>query len=986
MSNDLLKTLIDQPSLLFKDFKGYVHFQDPTTVPFQYLSYPSFNCSVPLFDRIVPDLGKTLIGQDFTENTGIIGNKEKFKNMGGIEMEVRVFASLDTNLRDVIEAGFQTTHIVFAIIGGAFQVGEYIAGQESGATAKISSISSTVMFLTDIVGIFQASEQIIGLTSDATANANVVPVFNFQQITENVNPLPRGRHEYYFDDWFETNIDPSISKNLPRLIWVNGYRDTSNPVKGEVYSWTGGIAVIVSIAGNTLSIDSTTTWRSLGFSEDINTDAFVVVNGVSYQLTDPTELDTSVITLTVPPIAVIGDIATSLIETDESPIPFDVCSSNKKGYMFYGNWTSRELFQSNAYNRSSTQSIIFAQATQNDLVLSNNANYTGQGSKTFRVTIDSLTPEVPAVQTEQQAFIGTGNNTSFWDTSAYDSGNTDAHFYSMVIISDLIVTFFGGVIPAYTTGEIIIGNTSGALLTVVDLTGAGAIHTHRLSGNPITGETFTGQSSGVTSPIVVALTYSNSAFFYKDFVQVTGLVGMLPSGALQFALTGNQLVVPYDGLQFTTSQIGGNNVGDYFTLVIQNKPAVPAQPDTFQWQIDSADPIATGVSITGGNQTLQEGIRIKFVEDTGHKIGDYWDIFVEQGIDRAWVYFYYSLPVRKPGEGYKYRLPSNFWTMRVQEQDLYVNCSYGEWGIVSTILSSDLQSESVILEPLKQAGANKVLYPYLIENIADKLVYITIEKELQTLGREELIEKPQTRNLSDPVRDDFTLCNFIGGRIKYNQEKIYISSPEQGTMLCYDTLREYWQPPKKFAEMGVLSVIGSTLVAHSNIRNRTFTMFTNTGGDNGEVYEVSIRTSITPVTSRWSLKNSNNSFIEGYIQGNPQLIHSVYLGVNGCGGIYPHEVSPIVCLSTSNAPFGKGSFGSHSFGSDNSVESDHFQEIFKGYAPNLMYYLISLGLTCSAKSHTWSLLSMGMNAIHANQANNKLVNPNNLSKNNELSI
>jgi hypothetical protein len=891
---NLPDNLTDVPSFVASNMAGYQHFTDPTMIPFNVLTFPSFNCSMPSFDKVVPDKGRTLIGQEYTENTGIIGNKQKFKNLGGIEMEVRVWASSNNNLKDVIEIGYLNNRLVFNTLVGVFTPGEIVSGGTSGATGKVIVVVGTVMFLSNITGEFIIGETITGLTSGATANTVLVPEFLWHQITENSNPLPRGVHEYYFDEWFDTNLNPALSKRLPRLVWVNGYTNGALPAKGSVYSWTGGIAVVTSITATDIVINPATSWRSLGFSEDINGDAFVIVNGVEYQLATPADLDTNSIDVTSTVGISVGDIVTAKIETDESPIPFDVCRQNK-GYMFYGNWNDRDLYMSNAFNRDGTLLITQSQALQNDLILVNNAQYTGTGSHVYRVTIDSVVN--PPVQ-EYFANVGDvgGNNAVFFGN--HTGLNTDVYELVVDVVATDVVPFLNGVAGASfamataTPGSpVALGNG----ISVYFLNAAGTVH--------VTG----------------------SAWFYT---------------------------------------IGGQ--------------------DTFQYQIDNGNPVATGVAITGGAQSLGNGVEIQFVQVNGHTVGDYWDIQANQAITRAWVNFYYTLPVRKPGEGYKYRQPSNFWTMDTQEESIYVNGSYGDWSVVDTILSGDLQSETVSLTPLKQAGSNKVLYPYLTSHMtignSDKLVYINTRKELNTLGREQFLDKPQGGYLSDPVKLDFLASSFIGGRIKYNDKKLYVTSPDEGIMHCLDTFKGYWQPPKKFPELGILSIIGDTLIAHSNIRNQTFSVFTNTS-DNGQTYDVSMRTAYTAVGGRWKSKASNMSFTEGYIQGNPKLVHTVYQEIEGCGGISPHTIEPIICAIPGNASFGEGSFGSHPNGSDVGIEGSYFQEIYKSYSPQLFWYFLSIGITCTSSNHSYAILSLGMNAMYTLSSNNALTNKSNLMKN-----
>lgn len=52
-------------------------------------------------------------------------------------------------------------------------------------------------------------------------------------------------------------------------------------------------------------------------------------------------------------------------------------------------------------------------------------------------------------------------------------------------------------------------------------------------------------------------------------------------------------------------------------------------PDTFKWSNDGGETWeATGVSITGSAQTLEDGVQITFGATTGHTEGDYWDFEV----------------------------------------------------------------------------------------------------------------------------------------------------------------------------------------------------------------------------------------------------------------------------------------------------------------------------------------------------------------------
>lgn len=981
MQNSLIAT----PAFQSTNFAGYQHFIDQTRQPFNTLTYPSCNCTIPNFDKIIPDNGKTLYGQIFNENVPMVGNKQKFTNLGGIEMEVRVFPSEDTDLKDVIQAGFENKRMVVSGISGSFSVGESISGQTSGALGVVTDIVGTVIFLKEIQGTFTVGETILGQISLATATTVKVPETKFYQITENVNPLPYGAHEYYFDTWFSTNLNPANSENLPRLVWVNGCEATGYPGQGAVFSWTGGIAVITSFTSNSITINPATTWRSLGFTEDISgSQAIIVVNGVLYIVDDPTDLDTNTVNITLGTTGIaIGDLATSYVEEGLSPIIFDVCRQ-VKGYMYYGNWKNYKLYQSNAFNRPSDYTITnFTGGLLNDLVIDSGTNlYTGTKESVYNVIIDSIQPNI-----NEQTFTpgGEGNmNDAFYNTGAYSGSAGVTNKYGVSVVADYTVVILTGTTD-WIVGHIIKGGTSNAegiiiyRVNSVVAPAADYIAIKLLTTNAFqTNETITDVTSSGGTTATAQLTFAN------DWIQATknGIVfntttdgqGAQP---ISFLTPDTPTITLVDGLTITFSNFRNHAVGDTFILKI-NQGGI----DTFKWQKDGGA-FSGSTPITTNFQALSDGVQIKFLNFNGHSIGDSWKITAIPEVTRAWDNFYYALPVRRPGEGYIYQLPSAFWTMDTQEDSMYVNSSYGEWSVIKTQLSADLQSESVSLEPLKQAGANKVLYPYLTGHINDDLIYINTEKSLDSLGRKEFLEKPQTGYLSDPVKLDFQASSFIDGRIKYFGKRLYITSPQDGIMHCYDTYKKYWQPPKKFPEMGILTIIGNKLACHSYTRNQTFTLFTNTAGDNGFNYEVNIRTPYIAPNGIWKSTFSNMSFVEGYVTGNPPMSFTVYEGVNGCGGILSNVINPVMCIAPDRSPFGEGSFGSHSFSSDQDVQGNYFNWISKKYSPVMQYYLVSLGLSCSTKSHTYSILSMGLNGMNSPTDNNSLVDPTNLVINNE---
>lgn len=1087
VTNAIRKAYIfgDMPVDTFENWIGYVNMKEKTLLPLNVLTAPSQNCIIPQKDVITPRTGSLVLGQTFTEEAPILGNATKYNNIAGTEMEVRAWNS--------------TPHFLVTTVTGSFAYNETITGGSSGATATLLYILNGVFFLSNITGTFSMGETITGGTSGATAVVSTITVqlrdvlealytntvtgiTSWVQLTETLNPLSvgannppsmaltplnPGRQRFYFDSWFDTTVNTANgtipSLNLPRLVWVNGI--------ATIFSWSGGIVTIESVSGNNLIIDSSTTWEAQGFIDPADGGTgYIVVNGVKYQGTGGWATDT--LTVTSSSGISTNNVATALIETDSAPIPFNMCCANDN-YMYYGSWKSQLLYQSNGHNKDATEIITYSQAAQNDLVVT--GNYTGTGTHTYTVTIDSVHPA-----TDNQTFTSYtgGSGTSFFNTTRYVG--IGLNNYRMSIISNLEMTPNGSSIAGtFYDGQTLKGGTSGAIVVIVEGPGSGGsvvsgAQFNLLSGNPQVGEVFTDINDSGNHFVVLVANRYNSAQIFRNGVQVTDLTGMLNDGlvfgVLQFALVGDQVVTPaqLDGLQFSTTQVGGDMVGDYYSLQIQK-----LSPDTFQVQVDGAAAVAgeTGIQIqpatavltytgltgtfmdnelvsdsngstgiitigsqiTGGfsmynvigdfgigdtitgrssgatavtatyvqtpasqqlYQIAPNGVTISFASSTGHNLGDTWTVTVNQGVTRGWANFYYTLPlnnianstavkqtsVRQPGEGYKLTLPQNFWTMRAQEGYLYTNTSGGKWGYVLTTLSSDLQSETVTYTGIQSITSSKVLYPYLTGTMDSNFVFITTDYHLMMFTRNgsaiSLVNIPKVGDLSDIVRADFERFSWINGSIAYNNEWLMITSPQDGVMMLYDNHAEnqYWQPPQVFPENGLLSIVGSSTISHSTMRNQTNTLYTGYNGDNGENYLVIARTGYWGGGNRWSTKSTNTSYIDGYMIGTPPIEMNLYSGVNGCRGIKNHQIQPILCLSPDDTPLGEASLGYHPLGSSNPPVMNYFQESWNKMGSILDWYLLAAEITCNASNQQWSVVTMGVNRITSNKNNALLRN------------
>lgn len=967
-----MDSLQPEPTIEADGWLGYQHFTDPTLLPVNVLTYPSQNCSIPSKDKIVPDKAKLLLGQEFTQNEAVMGNKEKFTTADGIELEVRVWPSDQS--------------IIITTIIGSFEIGELITGASSHSRGTIiskdSNLSGNFLILIDVLGAFTPDEIITGATSGATAHmaldkttyGDVIEVlytnpvvgsahYNspyWYQITPRLNPLARGVHRYSFAQWFDTNLDPTQSLNDPRLIWVNGL--------AQVFSWIGSVAPIINVFNNYLTVSYATiayagassnffppsdtitggasgaTGRIAINSQDGSVGTMqIVTTGGTFQngetITGSFSATTATITLYTP-----APVTWESLGFSSTAGPDDVIIN---GYIYSG---------VTGYN---TGSLQFAPTTPTVII----------GDVAFSsIRADDVDQVFDfCCQTKNYMYYGNWKSRPLWQSNAFNRPSTQEITNSQAVQNDLIVS-----------GDYI-GTERHVIRYQIDSIVSDP-EEYFYDPAPAAGVTpdnlfFSGQHVGTSRD-----TYTVKI---TDATAGSAKYQVLKNGA---SVATNQAVAY--GTQITLP--GATSDGIKITFVSINESATPyilseswtyivGGQDTYSIFIDGAaisSHIPTATSYTGTANVV-----LKVNSTSGHSIGDFWEVTVNQAVDDAWFNFYYNLPVRRPGEGYIFRLPSNFWTMDTQEDKLYINTQFGEWSVVDTVLSSDLVSETVSLLPLKQSGSLKVIDPWMTGHLEDDLMFVTLDKSLMSLGRKEFLQEPQDGYLSDPVKYDFLPCTFVGGSIKYIGKRLYISSPAQGIMHCYDVAKGHWQPPKTFSEVGILSIVLNDLICHSNVRNQSFTIFKNVS-DNGQPYQVVMRTAFTPfakmvnrhrIPARWSSKYSSNSFIEGYISGAPELVHTVFLGVNDNDG-KSHIVKPVLQNTVGDhASLGEAPHGTHPLGNDPAINGQYFNEIFRKYSPLLSYYFIAMQISCISKNHSYSILSLGMNMSFAPTGNNTLI-------------
>lgn len=792
----------------------------------------------------------------------------------------------------------------------------------------------------------------------ATANKQ------WYRITANAPSVPLlSTHRYYFDEWW----DPQNLQS--QLVFTMG--------NTNIWHWTGGFANIVALTPTTIQTTPGVSWREKGFIVSPEGNATIVVNvaGVPTEVAVVGGFGTDTITVASTAGIVVDDVAFQLVDGNSTitGTTYDVCST-VNNQVYYIDWKQRNVYVSWDKNQ------LAYLGTQRNTSISglNDGVYTGtytgtplgQGNGTYDVTIDSVAPK--------QEFIsgGSGNlDDGVYDFTGYTQNGTE-NTYIVSMVGDVAIVTSANPIPGptfadFAVGEHVYGSTTNAEAIVVydDDLGAGV---HLLGfkmltdvGFDIATDTITGRSTQVTLPPA-----SISTILAQDFIQLTknGIVVNVNTGAglLPVAvLTVGAPITLTDGLTIEFGRARGHTPGDSFKLIIKNST------DTFSWSFNGAN-TADNVPVSLAPTLLSLGISITFKALIGHALGDKWVVTAYPQITRGWTQFFFTADGRLPGQGARLLLDSNGHTMKPQEKTMYINADAGHYYTVDRKLSFDQLTEVLQVERLKSEPQNKVLYPYLIGYDKNQLASISQDKTYDSLGRQELLELPQTKSISDDIRIDFETADWEDGDFLYAQRKLFFVVPRSGLMFIWDDYKKYWHSPMKFARrVGLVSVIDGVLVGHSYERNESYELFTGTNDLEAFPIETRMVFAYDSFNQRYFQKTSSAVGFEGYILGAPDIFYRVNADVDGCNGFAEGKILPVLCLPQDRASLGKSHLGFHGLGNDPTPVIPHFFYIDTFDKKN--YYQRNMELTCDSMDQRWSIISIGTDVDMSSENNTTIV-------------
>ena len=280
--------------------------------------------------------------------------------------------------------------------------------------------------------------------------------------------------------------------------------------------------------------------------------------------------------------------------------------------------------------------------------------------------------------------------------------------------------------------------------------------------------------------------------------------------------------------------------------------------------------------------------------------------------------FYFGRPNRLVGEGARFTLGGNFNAMFPKEGSMYIQFGYSSWVQTQLIDSSDLSSQSMVIRLLDVNAGDGVINKRGIGPMKNKVMFVSKDKAFNFIGRVENLETPQTKNLSDRVKNLFLRLDFDDMDLIYYEHFIYIAVPKESMVLMYNLERQLWEAPQ-IMPISCFSIINGELHGHSYLTPQTFKLFDGTS-DNGNPIEARFKMSYINSGNRTMMKRFNEMFVEGYIEERTKLECKILFDIDGSTGERTFDIDGdnekiIFKRESDDASLGKNSLGKTALGS-----------------------------------------------------------------------
>jgi len=445
---------------------------------------------------------------------------------------------------------------------------------------------------------------------------------------------------------------------------------------------------------------------------------------------------------------------------------------------------------------------------------------------------------------------------------------------------------------------------------------------------------WSGAAATVASNAATTLTKSGSETWAESRFLLAGTRKVLING-VEYAYTGGETTTTLTGL----AGLPAFTVGDIVTQAV----------------ITTANTPASGVS----NDLIFVSKNQVYIADEQRR-----DVYISKNSSYT---DYTFTGARVPGEGAILTLDSCPVTIIDQEDAVYVSAGKNDWYQVVFTLSADLTKETVSIQKLKSGPQQAAQSQELTGKIKNSVIFVSQEPTLDTLGRLENINTPQSNPLSDPVKLDFNDYDFTNGHVKYFKNQTFLAVPVEGLVLIYDHANGYWQPPQNLS-IARFSIVDGELYGHSSAVAETYKIFdATTQNDNDNAISHQAVFAYRNFGRRDWKKRFDEYFHEGYIANNTTIDVSYKYEYQGSRGqkekVIDTSVDNTIFKTNTDASLGKSGLGQEPLGS----LSGEFSNLYKfrniHTLGKLAVFEILVSYSTYEIDYEWQILTHGPNAI-----------------------
>ncbi len=346
---------------------------------------------------------------------------------------------------------------------------------------------------------------------------------------------------------------------------------------------------------------------------------------------------------------------------------------------------------------------------------------------------------------------------------------------------------------------------------------------------------------------------------------------------------------------------------------------------------------------------------------------------------------YSNSTTRQAGEGGSLILDQNLVAFNVQgAQDtptLYTSAGTDIWykilfsDFVSVVGPSGQTIGAVAIKTGKQQGAQSQA---MVSSMKNNTIAVSFEPSVDSMGViENYLTQIQTVNLSDPIKLDMDSYDFTDGSVFYWRYYILVAIPKSGVVRIYNLNTKSWEAPQTLP-ISRFYIVEGELYGHSYNTFESYKLFDGYAdrvytGFSGFPIAANWVFSFENYGSRFSWKDANALYVEGYINPNTTLTAQISYELNGCQTVKTFDLdgsdSQFVCISTPEGSLGKVSLGKNKLGGAGSTSLTGLPPKFRWIPTftNTNFFESSISFSVLGTDERMELLAFGLNVGQAKE-------------------